>query len=109
MKEMLAMLALLVTVSEAHAIRRYTSTSMTCAEVQATIRADGAAIMRYTSRRTPGLPLYGRYVRDGAFCTMGESAERAYIPASDTQSCPVRECKQIDYDDRFIIIRPGRD
>lgn len=109
MKQILAALGMLAAVSDAHAIQRYTSTNMTCAEVQATIRADGAAIMRYTSRRTPGLPLYGRYVRNGSFCTMGEAAERVYIPASDTASCPVRECRQIDYDDRFIIIRPGRD
>lgn len=101
----LAALGLMVASSEALAIERYNSGRMSCARVRATIDADGAAIVRYASKRTPGLQLYGRYVRNGGFCTAGEFAERVYIPASDTRSCPVRECKRIEYDDFPFILR----
>jgi hypothetical protein len=97
MKTVLFSFGLMLVSSDAMAIERYVSTSMTCAGVQATIAADGAAIMRYTSTRVAGLPLYGKYVRSAQFCELGETAERAYIPASDTRSCRVRECKRIEY------------
>lgn len=107
MKAWLFTLGLTLIASNALAIERYTSTRMSCDEVQATIRRDGAAIMRYNSTRVGNLSLYGRYVRSGQFCTAGEAAERVYIPAADTKSCPVRECKRIDYDDLFLVV-PGR-
>jgi len=109
MKTLLAALCLVFMASDAFAIQRYTSTSMSCGEVQATIRADGAAIMRYQSTRVAGMQLFGRYVRNNDFCTRGEAAERVYIPAADTKSCPVRECKRVEFDDNFPIFRMGRD
>lgn len=105
MKALLAMLSLVLAVSEASAIQRYVSTSMSCARVQDRIDADGAAIMRYMSKRVAGMQLYGRYVRSNDFCSRGEAAERVYIPAADTGSCPVRECKRIEFDDNFPIFR----
>ncbi|WP_274628061.1 hypothetical protein [Arvimicrobium flavum] len=104
MKTVLAALCLMLVASEASAIERYNSSRMNCSRVQATINADGAAIMRYPSKFTPGLQLYGRYVRHGGFCTAGEYAERVFITASDTRSCPVRECKRIEVDDDFPFI-----
>ncbi len=85
-------------VADAHAINRYTSTSMTCSKVQATIAREGAAIMRYQSPRT-GLPLYDRYVKNRLFCSAGETTDRAYIPTSDKQSCPVNRCEEIQFFD----------
>ncbi len=42
-------LTLLLSAMPASAISRYTSTAMSCGEIQARIRADGAAIMQYRS------------------------------------------------------------
>ena len=53
-----------------------------------------------------GIPA-GRIKSGNQFCQLGEGVDRAYIPASDTRSCPVRECVQLDYDDPFLIV-PGR-
>lgn len=101
--------ALLVTATlPAAAAQRYYSTSMSCAEVKATIRQDGAAQMRYRSTRNPSLPLYGRYVRDNRFCRSGERAETVYIPSADRKSCPVLECRTIDREDHFRILRLRR-
>jgi hypothetical protein len=108
MKRALIILCLLPVSIEAQAISRYSSTSMSCNAVRATIARDGEAIMRFRSRRDPSLQLYGRYVRNRLFCKHDEIAERKYIPAADTRSCPVRECIQVDRDDDFPIFRLDR-
>jgi hypothetical protein len=84
--------------TEARAIQRYTSTSMTCAEIKATLGRDGAAIMRHQSPRT-GILLYDRYVKNRSFCPVGQTTERAYIPSADRKSCPVDRCKEIEFFD----------
>jgi hypothetical protein len=108
MKRTLIVLCLVLVSIEAQAISRYDSTSMSCDEVRATIAGDGEATIRYRSRRDPSLQLYGRYVRNRLFCKHDEIAERKYIPAADTRSCPVRECIQVDPDDEFPIFRLHR-
>lgn len=94
--------------ADAQAISRYTSTSMSCERVQAIIRQEGAAIMRYRSVRNPGLQLYGRFVRDGRYCTVGEAALSTTIPSADRKNCPVHECQNVDFDDPLLIPRGRR-
>ena len=103
MRLVLLAFALVVFTADAQAISRYTSTSMSCDRVQETIRQEGAAIMRYTSTRVAGLPLYGRYVSDGRFCKSDETTKRVSIPAADTKSCSVRECELVDSDDMIFL------
>ncbi|MBL8577047.1 MAG: hypothetical protein JNK47_07465 [Mesorhizobium sp.] len=91
-------LALLAT--EAQAISRYNSTSMSCDRVRATVRSEGAVLLRW--RGKSGVQRYGRFVLDGRFCSAGERAEISYVPTKDRQSCPVRECKYWDPDDDFL-------
>ena len=90
---------------EAHAISRYNSTSMGCGEIKATVRAEGAVILRW--RGNSGIQRYGRFVAHGGFCESGTRAETSYVPSADRKSCPVRECKYWDPDDEFIF-RFGR-
>lgn len=89
--------SLSVFAGDAHAINRYTSTSMTCSGVTAAINREGAAIMRYTSKS--GALLYDRYVRNRNFCQPGETTQRAYIPTRDLPACPVNRCKEIEFYD----------
>lgn len=93
----LAALSLSLFSAEALAISRYNSQSMSCGSIQAAIQREGAAILRYSSARTPGLPLYDRYVANGSYCSYGEYAELVSVPASDTGSCLVLVCKEITY------------
>ena len=102
MKSLLLALCLSFVAAEAQAISRYNSTSMSCDEVRARVRGEGAVILRYRSTRNPSLPLYGRYVSDRRFCSHDEVTETKFVPAADTRSCPVRECVQVDPDDFFI-------
>jgi hypothetical protein len=101
MKAVLMATGLVLLSAEAHAISRYNSTSMSCNEIRATIRAEGAVILRW--RSDSGNPRFGRFVYHGGFCESGTRAEISYIPSSDRSSCLVRECKYFDPDDDIIF------
>ena len=101
MKAFLIALSLLLVPFEAHAISRYNSTSMSCGEIKATVRAEGAVILRWRSKS--GIQRFGRFVPHSGFCNWGERAEISYVPASDRRSCSVRECKYWDPDDDIIF------
>jgi hypothetical protein len=96
-------LALAVTLLplQAQAISRYNSTSMSCAQVRATVRGEGEVIMRWRSARS-GVQRYGRFVAHDGFCPTAEIAEWSYIPSADRASCPVYECKQYSPEDDFL-------
>jgi hypothetical protein len=104
MKAVMIALSLLLVPIEAHAISRYNSTSMSCGEIKATVRAEGAVILRW--RGNSGIQRYGRFVAHGGFCESGTRAETSYVPSADRKSCGVYECKYWDPDDEFIW-RPG--
>ena len=74
----------------AHAISRYASTSMSCGSVKATVRSEGAVILRWTSSQ--GNSRYKRVVASNRYCDPGEVAVVTYVPSSNTGSCAVREC-----------------
>lgn len=101
MKTLLLALCLSMIAAEAQAISRYTTTGMSCRNVQAAVRKDGEAILRWTSKRVQGLPRYGRYVRGDQWCNIGEDAVAAFVPSADRQSCLVYECKRVDPIDDF--------
>lgn len=76
--------------------RRPDTRTMNCAQVQTMIEQRGAVVM------STGQHTYDRYVSDRFQCTFNsEVAVRAYVPASDTRSCPVRRCEVFDPEDRF--------
>ncbi|MDO1581802.1 hypothetical protein [Rhizobium oryzicola] len=83
----------LLLVTQAHAISRYQSKSMTCDQVHSAIEREGAVILRYSGRS--GVPLYDRYVSSRRFCSPGEFAKSGTVPTSDQASCPVRSCEDI--------------
>lgn len=95
----------LTAILPAHAIKRYTITNMACEKVQSLVRNDGAAILRYPSKKVAGMTLYDRYVRDSNFCAFPhEYAERAWVPAKDDKTCAVRVCKP-HIEDEFRRLR----
>ncbi len=78
------------------AISRYTSTSMTCSAIHATVLSDGAAILRWI--QPPDILRYGRYVANSGFCDYGERAVASPVPSADEPRCVVYECKRFDPD-----------
>ena len=104
MKTALIAFCLSLVAFEAHAILRYNSTAMSCGEVKATVREEGAVILRWRSTRNPSLQLYGRFVAHEGFCSLGERAETSFVPSSDRTSCGVFECKQRTFDDEDFFL-----
>lgn len=107
MRAIILALAFAATIVPAHAISRYNSERMSCQAVQSAIRNEGAVILRYQSKRTPGFQLYDRYVLHDGFCQFGQFADTATVATKDRASCPVRKCVQRfpDDDDLFFMRR----
>lgn len=97
----LAALCLTVVSSEAFAISRYQSQKLSCDSIHAKVAEEGAVILRYSSQRNPGLPLYDRYVASNRYCGFKEYTDSAWVPASDTGQCPVLRCVPAQDDDFF--------
>ena len=84
---------LAVQANEATAASKFSSSSMSCAALGKIIEHEGAVILRYPSRKVPGLTLYDRYVRDASYCSGTDTLARAAVPANDDKSCPVFICR----------------
>jgi hypothetical protein len=86
---LLALAALLLSVVHAAADPIYAIRDMSCAQVQAALRTNGSAVLRWRSKT--GATRYDRYVSDRRFCWSGEVASFATVPAAD-RPCTVRKC-----------------
>lgn len=92
MRLLAIMLPVLMLAGEASAVSRYQTMSMSCARIQAAVKADGAAILHYPAQDNPSLDRFDRYVRDRTFCSSTQKVRRASVPAGDTRSCAVNRC-----------------
>jgi hypothetical protein len=86
-------LALAAIASPAMAISTQVSTQITCPAIRMLVQREGAVLLRYTSKRPPGLSIYDRVVVDGSKCIGNGTEHRTYFPASDTDSCAVWVCR----------------
>lgn len=89
----------------AKAATRVETMNNSCASVQRTLIQNGAAILRYPSKRNPSLTLYDRYVGDSRFCASNERGVWVSVPAKDTQSCRVIACELHEPDAFFPFNR----
>lgn len=90
MRRLALMLPVLLLAGEASAVSRYQTMSMSCAQVQARVGTDGAAILHYPG--AGGFDLFDRYVRDRSFCTSTQRTQVRSVPTADTRSCRVNRC-----------------
>jgi hypothetical protein len=79
--------------SEASALSRYTSTSLSCGEVQSKIKAEGRVMLGW---RADGNDIYRVFILHRRLCRPDEGTELAYVPTTDKKSCPVRRCVDLD-------------
>lgn len=100
--------ALLLAALPAQAAPRVQTMSKSCASIQSTLIQNGAAILRYPSKRNPSLTLYDRYVGDSRYCPNDEIGKWASVPAKDTKNCRVIACERLDSDDLFPFDRRFR-
>lgn len=92
MKALIAIIAFGLT-TNAFAISRYNSKSMSCDQIKSVISSEGAVILRYPSTRVPGLTLYDRYVKHAGYCWGSDVRNTTYVPSSDSSKCRVYNCK----------------
>ena len=85
MKRIAILIPTLFLSSEALAIERYQTDSMSCSSVAAAVDRDGAAILRYRAPNNPSLQLYDRYVRDDRFCSRTQRARPVSVPPAIQQ------------------------
>lgn len=76
----------------ANAISRYNTNKMTCEQVHSALQREGAAVLRYPSKRNPSLTLYDRYVSSRYACDRHQVLERVSVPTKNTNNCPVLHC-----------------
>ncbi|MDF1607114.1 hypothetical protein PZ897_02885 [Hoeflea sp. YIM 152468] len=89
----------------AQAISRIETTETDCSAIRSALINEGAAILRYTSKR--GLPIYDRYVSSSLMCQSPSVGVWASVPARDTNSCRVIACDaNASDDDDLTRFRP---
>ncbi len=93
MRPLLLAIPLVALATSAFALPKYTSTNMTCAQVQETVRARGAVVLTYPSERLRGHMLYDTYVSSRQFCKPNEITDRVSVPSRDLRFCRVLTCK----------------
>jgi hypothetical protein len=100
--------AVLLAALPAQAAPRVQTMNKSCASIQSTLIQNGAAILRYPSKRKPGLTLYDRYVGDSRYCPSNEIGKWASVPARDTGTCRVIACERYEPSDLFPFERRFR-
>ena len=96
MNRLIVAILLLLFAAPALAQSRHDIHGMDCASVQAILKQEGVAILRYRSLFNLSLPLYDRYVSGQSQCPAGQVALRKGVPSSDREYCPVYTCVQSD-------------
>ncbi len=94
MRRLAIIIPILLLASEASALQRYQTNTMSCARVQAAVQAAGQALLAYPAPNNPSIQLYDRYVRDDTFCSASQHAWFDSVPAADTKNCKVRKCER---------------
>lgn len=79
----------------AEAISRLNAGSASCESITSVINKEGAAIVRYQSKRVPGLSLFDRYVERLSACYSDDYLAKALIPAKDGD-CRLSYCRRYE-------------
>ena len=78
-------------------MERLLTETMNCAPVQARVQSQGTVILRRTSKKVPGLPIFNTYVHDERACGQNGYMMPKSVPTADTKSCPMGQCAQLGH------------
>jgi hypothetical protein len=93
MKPLLVSVAIAGFATSAVAQSGPTTLAMTCVLAKGIVASRGAAVLR------TGPATYDRYVRDGSFCALQETAQPAWVRTADVAQCPVGGvCRSVEID-----------
>ncbi|MDE1992484.1 MAG: hypothetical protein KGI75_08265 [Rhizobiaceae bacterium] len=92
MKKIILVTVLGLIASNAMAMPRYDTQSMTCTTIQNKLAKDGSAVLSHPSTKVKGLMMYDLYVTNGSTCFGQGNMAGASVPASDNPNCKVKAC-----------------
>jgi hypothetical protein len=92
MKKIILLAAIGLFSTNAVAMSRYDSQSLTCSSVHDKMARDGSVVLRYPSHRYPNLMMYNRYVSNSMACLGQGAMASATVPTSDDPNCKVKTC-----------------
>lgn len=92
-RSLIALCVLMVGSSTLWAQGRPDTRKMTCQQVQSLIQQRGGVVL------TTGQYTYDRYVAGRRWCNHPEIPVTVRVPAKDTNSCVVRNCQSVPWDD----------
>ncbi|PZM17195.1 hypothetical protein [Rhizobium tubonense] len=95
MKKMILLAAFAMLASNAMAMSRHDSSSLTCSAIHDKIAQEGSIVLRYPSHRDPNLMMYNRYVANSMSCIGQGSMSSATVPTRDDPNCKVRMCNPV--------------
>ncbi len=85
---------------EANAIERLSATVATCAAVIDVVQRDGDVILRFPSKRIPGMTLYTRYVRNDRQCESNDRTVTKSVKTADQPQCELLVCSPRSHSQR---------
>lgn len=92
MKKIILIAALGLFASNAMAMSRHSSQSMTCAQVHDEISKDGMMVLRYPSKQKSDMMMYSRAVTNSMSCVGMGGMANTTVPTSDDPKCRVKTC-----------------
>jgi hypothetical protein len=95
MKKIILLAAMTMVASNAMAISRHDSQSLTCSSVHEKIAREGSVVFRYPSHSNPNFMMYNRYVSNAMSCIGQGSMTSGTVPTSDDPNCKVRMCNPV--------------
>jgi hypothetical protein len=78
--------------SNAMAMSRHDSQSLTCAQVHDKVAQEGSVVLRYPSHHDQSLAMYSRAVSNSMTCIGQGSMASESVPTSDNPNCKIKTC-----------------
>jgi hypothetical protein len=95
MKKIILLAAIGLFSTDAVAMPRYNSQSLTCSSVHDKMARHGSVVLRYPSHLYPKLMMYNRYVSNSMTCLGQGAMASATVPTSDDPNCKVKTCTPV--------------
>ena len=92
MKKIILLAAIGMLASNAMAMSRHDSQSLTCSSVHEKVAQDGSLVLRYPSHHVKDMMMYSRVVSNSMTCIGQGAMVSTSVPTSDDPSCKIKTC-----------------
>ncbi|MDL2399494.1 hypothetical protein [Rhizobium mayense] len=92
MKKIILLAAIGLFSTNAVAMSRHDSQSLTCSAVHDEMAKDGMVVLRHPSHAHPDMMMYDRYVTNSTACIGQGAMGTVSVPTKDDPNCKVKTC-----------------